>query len=147
MVRVRRTPDGQHVQVLPDGSTRPLERMTDPDWARFDAITDEEAYQNALDDPDNPPLTAEQLAKMRRVPNPRTIRLGLHLTQEEFAQQFQIALGTIRDWEQCVRRPDSTAKAYLRVIEKDPDAVRRALSTDITDSVPTIDAASRVKSA
>ena len=31
------------------------------DWARFDAMTEEEAYQNALDDPDNPPLTAEQL--------------------------------------------------------------------------------------
>lgn len=92
-------------------------------------MTDEEAYQNALDDPDNPPLTAEQLSKMRRVPDPRRLRLSLNLTQEEFARQFQIALGTLRDWEQRSRIPDSTAKAYLRVIAKNPDAVREALGT------------------
>ena len=102
MMRARRTTDGELEQILPDGSTRPLEGMTEADWARFDAITDEEAYQNALDDPDNPPLTAERLAKMRRIPNVRRLRQRLSLTQEEFARQFHIALGTLRDWEQGV---------------------------------------------
>jgi putative transcriptional regulator len=126
-IRARRTADGSLEQILPDGTTRPLVGKTD--WARVDAMTDEEAYQNALDDPDNPPLTAEQLSKMRRVPDPRRLRLSLNLTQEEFARQFQIALGTLRDWEQRSRIPDSTAKAYLRVIAKNPDAVREALGT------------------
>jgi putative transcriptional regulator len=27
------------------------------DWARFDAMTEEEVMANALSDPDNPPLT------------------------------------------------------------------------------------------
>jgi putative transcriptional regulator len=133
MIRARRNSEGQLEEILPDGSMRPLEGMTEADWARFDALTEEEAYQNALDDPDNPPLTDARLAKMRRVPNPKKLRLRMNLTQEEFARQFHIALGTVRDWEQGVRRPDSTAKSYLRVIEKIPDAVRQALNGDATE--------------
>ena len=117
-VRARRNPDGDLEQILPDGSTRPLEAKVD--WERLESMTDEEAFQNALDDPDNPPRTTAELAAMRRVPNPRKLRLSMRLSQEQFAAQFQIALGTLRDWEQGVRMPDSTASAYLRVIEKDP---------------------------
>jgi putative transcriptional regulator len=35
------------------------------------AMTEEEIEANALADPDNPPLTQEELASMRRVPSPR----------------------------------------------------------------------------
>ena len=110
-------------------------------------MTDEEIYQNALDDPDNPPLTEERLAKMRRVPNPRKIRLGLNLTQEEFARQFEITLGKLREWEQRSYRMDRTAVSYLTVIEKDPDAVRRALGTDVAAPAAADDAERRVKTA
>ncbi len=98
------------------------------DWAYLEAMTDEEALQNALDDPDAQPLTLEQRARLRRYPDPKRIRLGLDLTQEQFARRFEIALGTLRDWEQNVRIPDSTAKAYLRVIANDPEGVERALA-------------------
>ena len=106
------------------------ERAGKTDWTRVEALTGEQALQNALADPDNPPLTDDQLARMRRVPNPQEIRQRLGLTQREFAQQFQIALGTLRDWEQGARRPDSAAKAYLRVIAAAPDAVRQILQTE-----------------
>jgi len=106
------------------------QRAGKTDWARVEALTGEQALQNALADPDNPPLRDEQLARMRRVPDPQEIRQGLGLTQREFSQQFQIALGTLRDWEQGARRPDSAAKAYLRVIAAAPDAVRRILQTE-----------------
>jgi putative transcriptional regulator len=138
-IRARRTADGRLEQILPDGSTRLLEDGSD--WARFDAITDEEAYQNALDDPDNPPLTPEQLAMMRSIPNPRKLRLVMKLTQKEFARQFEISLGTLRDWEERVRHLDRTAISYLRVIEKEPDAVRRALGTDALQSLELAEAA------
>jgi putative transcriptional regulator len=49
------------------------------------------------------------------------------LTQEAFSSRFQIPLGTLRDWEQGRAEPDQTARAYLKVIAGDPDAVRRAL--------------------
>ena len=105
-------------------------RARQTDWTRVEALTGEQALQNALADPDNPPLTDEQLARMRRIPDPQEIRQRLGLTQREFSRQFQIALGTLRDWEQGARRPDSAAKAYLRVIAADPDAVRRILQTE-----------------
>jgi putative transcriptional regulator len=89
-------------------------------------MTEEEIHQNALADPDNPPLSEDQLSRMRRVPNPREIREHLGLSQRDFAKQFEIALGTIRDWEQGARRPDSTARAYLRVIQHNPEAVLAA---------------------
>jgi putative transcriptional regulator len=100
------------------------------DWERLDAMTSEDAHANALADEDSQPLTPDQLARMQRVPDPRAIRLKLQMTQEEFARQFQIALGTLRDWEQGARILDSTAKAYLRVIERNPKAVLLALHTD-----------------
>ena len=137
MIRARRTPDGRLEQVLPDGSTRPLEDSTD--WDRFDAITDEQAYQNALDDPDNPPLTPDRLAKMRRVPKPKHLRLKLGLSQEEFARLFEISLNTLRAWEDGSRHLDRTAVSYLTVIEKNPDAVRQALNAAPSEQASTAD--------
>jgi putative transcriptional regulator len=55
------------------------------------------------------------------------MRRALHLTQEEFAQRFHIPLGTLRDWEQGKTQPDQTARAYLRVIARNPKAVLEAL--------------------
>jgi putative transcriptional regulator len=79
-------------------------------------------------DPDNRPLTDADLKRMKRSPQAKIIRRALNLTQEEFAAQFHIPIGTLRDWEQARNTPDKAAEAYLRVIAKDPDAVRRALS-------------------
>lgn len=90
-------------------------------------MADEEAHQNALAAPDNPPLTDEQLSRMRRVPHPQKIRESLGLTQRELARTFEIALGTLRDWEQGARRPDSAAKASPRVNQHDPEMVLKAL--------------------
>jgi putative transcriptional regulator len=97
------------------------------DWRAFDAMSEEERHQAALSDPDCPPLTEEQLARARRMPTVRALRLRLNMTQEEFAARFHLPLGTIRDWEQGVHRPDKAAQVLLTVIAKDPDAVARAL--------------------
>jgi len=97
------------------------------DWSGFDALTDAEVHSAAIKDPDAQPLTEERLAQMKRVPRAKTLRRGLGLTQEEFAARFHIPVGTLRDWEQGRAEPDQTAKAYLKVIASDPDAVRRAL--------------------
>jgi putative transcriptional regulator len=60
------------------------------------------------------------------------LRVSINLTQEEFARQFEITLGTLRAWEEGVRvrLPDGTAITYLRLIEKIPDAIRQALRQD-----------------
>ena len=126
MIRVQKGPDGKFVQIMPDGSTRPIYGRTD--WARLDAMTEEEIEANALSDPDNPPISDEELARFRRVPNPREIRKRLNLTQEEFAERFHLRLGTIRDWEQGKKQPDSAARVLLWVIEMNPEAVDKALA-------------------
>jgi putative transcriptional regulator len=104
------------------------------DWRAFDAMSDEERHQAALSDPDCPPLTEEQLARARRMPTVKTLRLRLNMTQEEFAAKFHLPLGTVRDWEQGAHRPDKAAEVLLKVIAKDPDAVARALETEPENS-------------
>ncbi len=125
IITVERLPDGKVVQIMPDGTKRLLEDQTD--WAHLRAMTEEEIEAGALSDPDNPPLTDEELKKFRRVPNPKEIRKKLHMTQEQFAMRFHLPLGTLRDWEQGAKQPDTAARSYLRVIEKAPQTVMQAL--------------------
>jgi putative transcriptional regulator len=119
--------DGTLVQVLSDGTTRPLRDRTD--WARVDAMTEEEVHAAAMADPDARPMTPEEMAKARRVPRVKTLRRALGLTQEEFAARYHIPLGTLRDWEQGRTEPDQPARAYLKVIASNPEWVSRALAS------------------
>ena len=125
-IAARLMSNGEIVQVFPGGSTKPFEDKTD--WDRLRAMTDEEVTAAALADPDAQPLTPEQLRGMRRVPRTKTLRRVLDLTQEEFAEQFRIPLGTLLDWEQGRCEPDQPARAYLTVIAHDPEGVKRALA-------------------
>ena len=97
------------------------------DWSRFDAMTDEEAQAAALSDPDAQPITPAREAKMRLTPRVRVIRRALKLSQEEFAARFGIPVGTLRDWEQGRKEPDTTARSYLMVIAHNAAAVAKAL--------------------
>jgi putative transcriptional regulator len=78
-------------------------------------------------DPDVKPLTKEDFRRMKRVPRVKIIREALRLTQEEFAARYHIPIGTLRDWEQERKVPDQTARAYLKVVAREPEVVRRAL--------------------
>ncbi len=89
-------------------------------------MTDDAVMAAALKDPDARPLTAAQLARMKKVPRAKIIRRALGLSQEEFAARFRIPLGTLRDWEQGRSEPDQTARAYLEVIAAEPKAAARA---------------------
>jgi putative transcriptional regulator len=116
--------DGTVVEVLSDGSERPLPDMpTRP-------MAEEEIEAAALSDPDAQPLTEEDFARMKRIPQVKIIRRALRLTQEEFASRYRIPLGTLRDWEQGRSEPDQTARAYLKVIAVDPEMVQRALQVE-----------------
>jgi putative transcriptional regulator len=44
------------------------------------------------------------------------------------AARFGILPATLRDWEQNRRHPDGAARVLLMVIDKEPDAVTRALA-------------------
>ena len=91
------------------------------------ALTEEEIHAAAMADPDARPMTDEEWKAARRVPRVTTIRRALRLSQEEFAARFHIPADTLRDWEQGRSEPDAAARAYLRVIAREPEVVRRAL--------------------
>jgi putative transcriptional regulator len=100
------------------------------DWSRLDAMTDEQRHAAAIADPDARPITEDDVAagRVRLVPRVRTLRRALKLSQEEFAARFHIPIGTLRDWEQGRKEPDAAARAYLHVIAREPEVVRRALA-------------------
>jgi putative transcriptional regulator len=60
--------------------------------------------------------------------NVKKIRARLGLSQESFAQTYGFALSAVRDWEQGRRQPDRSARILLKVVEKEPEAVMRALA-------------------
>jgi putative transcriptional regulator len=58
----------------------------------------------------------------------RAIRTKLQMSQNAFAARFGILPSTLRDWEQNRRHPDGAARVLLMVIDKEPNAVTRALT-------------------
>jgi len=114
--------DGTVVEVLQDGSERPF-----PVTA-MRPMSEAEMAAAAAADPDARPMTPAQLRSAKRVPRTKSLRRALGLTQEEFAARYRIPLGTLRDWEQGRCEPDQPARAYLTVIARDPEGVRRALA-------------------
>jgi len=55
------------------------------------------------------------------------IRSKLSMTQQEFAGRFGFSIKTLQHWEQKQRVPEGPTRAYLLVIDRDPQAVQRAL--------------------
>lgn len=103
------------------------------DWKKLKAMTEKEILSAAKSDADAQSLTDVQLKKFKRIHPPkevdvRNIRDKLHLSQEEFALYFGVSVRTLQEWEQHRRTPTATARNFLKVIEREPKAVQRALS-------------------
>jgi putative transcriptional regulator len=58
----------------------------------------------------------------------KAVRRKTRLSQAAFAERFGINRRTLQDWEQGRYRPDPMARAFLIVIAREPEAVRRALA-------------------
>jgi len=105
--------------------------MTPEMWARLRAMTDEEVLAAARRDPDAQPLEDRdpaRLAPARHLSLAKRIRWNLRMSRAELAKAFHIPLAVLREWEHHCSEPDETARAYLEVIAREPEAVRRALS-------------------
>src|SRR4051812_18479740 len=90
-------------------------------------MTQQEIEAAAARDRESRPLTPADFARMKRTPQVKIIRRALGMSQEDFAARYHIPIGTLRDWEQGRAVPDQAARAYLTVIARDPEAVRKAL--------------------
>ncbi len=58
----------------------------------------------------------------------KAIRRRLGYTQVEFANRYGFALSALQEWEKQRRRPDRAARILLKVIDREPEAVDRALA-------------------
>jgi putative transcriptional regulator len=99
--------------------------------ARIRKTTDEEIDAMIEADPDTAPDMSRR--DWRRVTNPRlpevrAIRRKLGLSQKGFAKRFGFSVRTVQEWEQGRAIPDRPARILLRVIEKSPKVVERAVA-------------------
>ena len=122
-LRVRLKADGRLVEVLPDGSERPIEPPP--------------VAQAAPPPVAAPPsrLASRLMSLAPRSAKPKTdadyaraIRAATKLTQAEFAERIGVPIETVRNWEQGKRSPRGPARALLKVIETAPDLAFAALA-------------------
>jgi len=103
MLRVRLKADGRLVEILPDGSERPI---------------------SFSDDQPRPSANAAGQANGRfaDAAYARDVRGRTGLTQTAFAAQIGVPVETVRNWEQGKRSPRGPARALLKVIDRAPEA-------------------------
>jgi putative transcriptional regulator len=98
--------------------------------ARMDAMTDAEITAAALSDPDNPPWTADEMARVAAARRIQAVRQRTGLSQAQFAAEYRINVGRLRDLEQGRTRADSALLAYFAIIEREPEVVKRVLAAE-----------------
>ncbi len=54
-----------------------------------------------------------------------TVRKGLDMSQREFAKLLGVPVGTIRDWEQGRKQPDSAARTLIKVARDFPEVLEK----------------------
>jgi DNA-binding transcriptional regulator YiaG len=101
------------------------------DWAKFDALTDEQVAEAVARDPDAVPSTPEQLARMRRISPARYTRQKLAMSPRKFAETYGIPLETQQKWERHEAEPTVVELAYLRAIERNPEIARLEIERNV----------------
>lgn len=90
-------------------------------------MTDADITAAAAGDADNPPMSDDELARLEAAATVRAVRARTGLSQDRFAKTYRISVGRLRDLEQGRTKADSALLAYLAVIDREPEVVRRVL--------------------
>ena len=105
-----------------------LPRLSKSQARRLDSMSDEDIEKASLSDLDNPPLTDEELAAFERVPDTKAIRNSPAFNSARIRHgRFSFLWRRYEPWEQGRYQPDQAARTLLRIIARDPKAVKRAL--------------------
>jgi putative transcriptional regulator len=87
----------------------------------------QQGLQEAIDHAQGKPVKV--VVHEMRGPDIKTLRQRFNMSQTEFAAAFGISPSTLlRHWERGDRKPHGTAMVLLNVLEKEPEAVLRALA-------------------
>lgn len=116
--RARLDPDGTVMEMLADGTTRPLKQRVD--WSRVDATTEADIALYERQDAAEAMHDAAAWA--------RHVRQRLGLSQLEFSRRIGVSVAIVRDWEHGRKAPTGPARALLRLIGLAPKAALAALT-------------------
>lgn len=83
------------------------------------------ADQNDAEDRDVSVAGLKRAHMGRRI---RILRHRLGLTQEQFASSYGIPVHSLRQYEMARYMPPPATRAYLKVIEAEPEVARRAVA-------------------
>jgi putative transcriptional regulator len=107
MLRVRLKADGRLMEIMPDGSERPITFADGRPMARVNGPAR---------------AAAANSGRFDDAAYARNVRGRTGLTQTAFAAQIGVPVETVRNWEQGKRSPRGPARALLKVIEQAPAA-------------------------
>jgi putative transcriptional regulator len=113
--------DGTLLRVESDGSEKA------PPAEPIAPLMPEQVKEAEPQGPDAQLLSTQDAQLHLTPPHVASLRRALFLTQKEFAARYHIPLATLRDWEREHSQPDQPMCAYLAVIARHPEIVRRAL--------------------
>jgi putative transcriptional regulator len=88
----------------------------------MDGLNDALAYAEGRGDP------ATYRVHIPEKVDVKALRKRLGLKQDEFAVRYGFTIGRVRDWEQGRTAPGASDRVLLTVIDREPEAVQRALS-------------------
>ena len=80
------------------------------------------------DDPEDRAVTVAALERGLMGRRIRKLRNRLGMSQQEFADAFGIAASSIRQYEIGRHMPPPAVRAYLKVIEAEPEMVKRVVA-------------------
>jgi putative transcriptional regulator len=80
------------------------------------------------DDPEDFDVSVAGLERANMGQRFRVLRHRLGMTQEEFARTYGISLASLRQYEMARHMPPPAVRAYLKVIEAEPEMVRRVMA-------------------
>jgi putative transcriptional regulator len=81
------------------------------------------------DDPDDFPITVAAWKRGVMGRSIRQLRKRLGMSQQEFAEAFGIPATSIRQYEIGRYMPPPATRAYLKVIEAEPELARKAVAS------------------
>jgi putative transcriptional regulator len=109
LMRVRLKADGRIVEILADGTERPISSAPSAEPGH--------GMRNASD-----------------AVYAKGIRARAKLTQAEFAARIGVPIETVRNWEQGKRSPRGPARALLKVIDRAPQVAFAVLNPDKSEA-------------
>ena len=106
-----------------------LARRTAEEEAEFKRrvaeTTEEDIRRHMIEDGEDPDAP---LPPFQPPPNAKAIRGKLGMSQVAFAALLGIPVATLRNWEQDRVVMDPAARSLLKVLDREPEAVLRALA-------------------